>query len=296
MRALYRLSLFVLAALAATGAYAANQAGNAVAVIQQATADLEGVSGTISTGDGIFMGQQLVTGNEGQVEIVFRDETRLVVGPGSTLVISEYLMRNDNTASKFVVDALAGTFRFATGNSPKNAYEINTPTGTMGVRGTWFDFSIDPATGETAVILYEGGVQMCGKTGRCVVLAETCGVGVMAQRTAANILIKQMKPPKLKGFPYLNSQRPLRRDFRVRDIADCKVPERKVASVDKPVVDDPPVVTPPPPDPDPEPEPEPEPEPSHDHDQHDGNGNGQNNPGAGNGNGHDNDRYWPKRR
>ena len=69
------------------------------------------------------------------------------------------LVRADGTAGKFAVNALAGTFRFLTGNSEKSAYQIITPTGTLGVRGTKFDFTVDPRTGQTKVVLFEGQVK-----------------------------------------------------------------------------------------------------------------------------------------
>ncbi|RYE07410.1 MAG: hypothetical protein EOP22_17855 [Hyphomicrobiales bacterium] len=216
--------LFFASAFALLGAaaQAANPAGNAVAVIQQAKGELDGSTTVIAVGDGLFMGQQVITGTRGQVQIVFSDSTHLVVGPGSSLVISEYLMRNNGTASKFVVDALSGTFRFVTGKSRHDAYEIRTPTGTLGVRGTAFDFSIEPRSGETAVLLYHGGVEMCAAAGDCVMLTEVCDLGLIPRRNSPTILTERKRPPKLKGFPYLSSQRPLRDDFRIRAAADCK--------------------------------------------------------------------------
>ena len=41
-----------------------------------------------------------------QVQIVFADETRMVVGPNSALLIERYLMRDPNTVSEFVANAL----------------------------------------------------------------------------------------------------------------------------------------------------------------------------------------------
>ena len=59
-----------------------------------------------------------------------------------------------------------GAFRFITGASPKAAYEIKTPTATMGVRGTVFDVFVAD-DGETVVLLHEGGVDVCSAPGSC---------------------------------------------------------------------------------------------------------------------------------
>ena len=71
-----------------------------------------------------------------------------MVGPNSTLVLDRFLMRGGNRPQKFSVDALRGTFRFISGNSAKNAYDIQTANATIGIRGTGFDFS----SGRTTVV------------------------------------------------------------------------------------------------------------------------------------------------
>ncbi|MEQ1902240.1 MAG: FecR domain-containing protein, partial [Devosia sp.] len=240
---------FILAAVTAAGSAAAMEpAGSAVAVIQQASADLSGQTLVLEPGDALFMGQTVITGPDGQVQVVFNDNTHLVVGPGSSLVIAEYLMRNDQTASKFVINALSGTFRFVTGNSPKNAYEIQTPTGTIGVRGTAFDFGIDPETRETHVLLYHGGVRMCDEVGGCTEMADTCAVGIIPDHAQAAVLNEgdKRKPPILSDFPYLKSERPLRDDFRIPGYGRCRSIEVAEAET-APIVAEAPPPPPPPP-------------------------------------------------
>ena len=214
--------------LLAFPAMAAAPAGEAVLVKPAATSQIEGAVATMSSGDDIFMGQQVVTGAKGNVQIVFHDDTHLVVGPGSTLVISEYLVRNDQSASKFVIDALGGTFRFVTGNSPKSAYEIKTPTGTIGVRGTVFDFEVDPETGETWVVLFHGAVKMCASGAGCTTMKQTCGLGRIPERQRAEVLPSSDKRQigVRSNFPYITKQTPLRRDFRVANSEKCKVPPK----------------------------------------------------------------------
>ena len=141
--------------------------GTAVAVRQDAS--LVGATQvTLLQGSDLFEGQTIKTGPVGEVQVIFADDTHLVVGPNSALIVEKYLMRADGTAGKFAVNALAGTFRFLTGNSEKSAYQIITPTGTLGVRGTKFDFTVDPQTGRTKVVLFEGQVlHVCPLQGLC---------------------------------------------------------------------------------------------------------------------------------
>src|SRR4026209_2110830 len=93
----------------------------------------------LAAGSPIYEDDRIVTGG-GNVQIVFVDDTKLVVGPNSTLVVDRFLMRGGNKARKFSVDALRGTFRFISGHSAKNAYDIRTANAAIGIRGTAFDF------------------------------------------------------------------------------------------------------------------------------------------------------------
>src|SRR5690606_9154446 len=141
------LALAVLAA----PAFASNE-GIAVGVNPQALARTDTIERVLIVGDNISVGETLTTGAEGQVQIIFADDTHMVVGPNSSLLIQTYLMRNDGTAQNLTVNALAGSFRFISGHSPKPAYRINTPTAAIAVRGTAFDIIVTPA--DTRIMLY----------------------------------------------------------------------------------------------------------------------------------------------
>src|SRR3569623_938175 len=225
MRGPIRLVALLLALIVSTPGGSSSPAGTAVGVLPDAQGRLDGLSAELSAGDGVFMGQTVITGNKGQVQIVFSDNTHLVVGPQASLVISEYLMRNSGSASKVVVDALSGTFRFMTGTSPKSAYQIKTPTGTLGVRGTAFDFTVGEVPGLTTVLLYHGGVRMCDLHG-CRELSESCAVGIIGKTALPDVVGShdRRRPPLLKDFPYLASQRPLKAAFHVEQIGPCSLP------------------------------------------------------------------------
>ena len=208
-----------LPALAAAGDPAI---AKAVDVRPEATGQLNGTSAIIIDEAELFEGQKIVTGAQGQVQIVFADDTRMVVGPGSSLVIEKYLMRNGGTASKFAVSALGGTFRFITGKSQKSAYSITTPTGTIGVRGTKFDFSIDPKTKKTTVVLFEGEVSLCPKQGGCETVKGKCEIGFSETSNAELIKTGDSGHASASSkFPYVSSQRSLRSDFRVNSANNC---------------------------------------------------------------------------
>lgn len=186
-------------------ASAATSIGEVVAAVGSPT----GSGRALSAGAAIFENDKIVTG-KGNVQILFVDDTKLVVGPNSTLVIDRFLMRGGNRAQKFSVDALRGTFRFISGRSAKNAYDIKTANATIGIRGTAFDFS---SGGDTLIAVLEGGVRLC-TSGRCETIPDNCGVG-RARRNDVDQLGGRAKGQALRALPYIVSQGTLARSFRL---------------------------------------------------------------------------------
>ncbi len=204
------LSRLVLAAAAALVAItpqakAADPIGKVVAAVGSPT----GSGRPLSAGSPVYENDRLQTGG-GNVQIVFIDDTRLVVGPNSTLVIDRFLMRGGNRAEKFSVAALRGTFRFISGHSAKSAYDIKTASATIGIRGTAFDFS---SGSETLIAVLEGGVQLCA-SGQCEIIPQGCGVG-RARRNDVSQLGGRAKGRALRQLPYIINQGSLARGFRL---------------------------------------------------------------------------------
>ena len=116
--------------------------GNTVGVIPAASA--AGVTGTrvLAVDNPIFMGDVVNTDGVGEVQIRFRDNTRIVVGPNSHMTIDRFVFNPDNTASDVALNFVRGTFRFIGGVSDSEAYSFRTPAMTIGIRGSAFDISI----------------------------------------------------------------------------------------------------------------------------------------------------------
>ena len=211
-------------ALAATGLSALAASGTALGVKPQAEADTSGASRVLTVGADIFIGDKVNTGPAGQVQIKFSDKTELVVGPNSSLLIEDYLLRDDQSAGKFAINALSGTFRFATGGAPKDRYIIITPTGTIGVRGTAFDFNVDDE--RTRVLLFHGAVRLCNLAGTCVTLDDTCEIGTydLSQSTvigSPDDLTGEQRDVLQAVFKYAEVQTPLMREFWVENARQC---------------------------------------------------------------------------
>ena len=146
----------------------------------------------------------------GNVQLLFKDGTKLVVGEGSSLVVEKVLMSGGGSASSFAVDALRGTFRFITGRSAKAAYKIQTANSTIGIRGTGFDFWVNNDTG---VVVLEGKVRLCRKGGKCTDIDAQCH-GAVAQASGAKALQGFELSQSIRNhLPYILDQSRLRQPF-----------------------------------------------------------------------------------
>ena len=123
------------AALVVGPAVDAQPSGVVLAVVQQSEIDSATGRRVLVQEAAVFSGDRIITGPGGEAQVKFRDDTRLVVGPNSMMTIDAFVFNDDDTARQISINAVRGAFRFITGNSPKDAYSITTPTATIGVRG-----------------------------------------------------------------------------------------------------------------------------------------------------------------
>lgn len=167
-----RTSAYVLSLLASTMisgiGNALDPSGETVGVNPDAQAN--GVTGmrVVEIKGPIFTGDTITTDTRGQVQILFVDDTKFVVGANSKVTIDAFVFDADKTAQDVSITAVKGAFRFITGNSPKQNYLIRTPTMTIGVRGTSLDLSVRAGTGESIVITHEGATDLCDLIHRCM--------------------------------------------------------------------------------------------------------------------------------
>ncbi len=165
-RAAARIVVTVALALTVTVAHAATDIGAATAITTSVTGTLDSRTSVLRTGDHIFANQTVTTDASGVGQFQFRDKTKLAVGPGSTVVIDNFIFDSNSSGSKVVLDLARGSFRFITGKARHDAYEIVTPTATIGVRGTAFDLYVGD-TGDVAVAMIDGAIEVCPRNAAC---------------------------------------------------------------------------------------------------------------------------------
>jgi hypothetical protein len=93
----------------------------------------------------------------GKAGITFADNTQVQVNENSRLVIDDFVYDPKSTkGGKLAVNIASGTVRYASGQIAKNSPQsvsVNTPTATIGVRGTDFTATVDELGASTVILL-----------------------------------------------------------------------------------------------------------------------------------------------
>ena len=120
----------------------------AIGVAASITPSAEGGSGTVfqtlAPGSELHASETVRTGDAGKADLVFIDRTNLTVGPTSEVVLDKFVYDPVGSSGKVVLQTTRGAFRFVTGTQDHSAYQLNTPYGSLGVRGTAFTCEVKP--------------------------------------------------------------------------------------------------------------------------------------------------------
>ncbi len=87
-------------------------------------------------GANVFHDERVVTGEKGQTQMLFVDESALTIGPDSEVVLDEFVYDPAAETGTIVLNATKGLFRLVGGKISKDGpVVLNTPTATIGIRG-----------------------------------------------------------------------------------------------------------------------------------------------------------------
>jgi hypothetical protein len=106
---------------------------------------------------------ELRTGTDGQLRVVFRDDSVIDLSESSSLVVDEQVFDPDAGRFSSIVRLLQGKARALVSayyKTPGAAYEVETPTAVAGVRGTSFLVAYNPDVDSTEVIGIHGRVEV----------------------------------------------------------------------------------------------------------------------------------------
>ncbi len=147
--------------LSAQPAFADN--GKVQSVSGTVEAVSSGAARTLAADDDVNPDDLIRTGKDSKVQILFPDQSVLVVGAESELLVRDAVYDDnaqDKAALKLVLNN--GIFRFVSGKITANmgeGYQINTAMGYLGIRGTEIGSIIQPDTEKH--FLFSGGPLQC---------------------------------------------------------------------------------------------------------------------------------------
>lgn len=99
----------------------------------------EAVGRNVTSGDAVYLGDRVESGNSAGLQIMLLDETIFTIGPDSAIVIDRFVYDPDKGAGKVSAQVVRGVFRFVSGrvaaNKPSDM-EVRLPNGVIGIRGT----------------------------------------------------------------------------------------------------------------------------------------------------------------
>lgn len=187
-----RIGLFAATAAIAFCAVAPAMADEEIGVVFER--EFRGAEGTRTSGETrdlrwnepVFSEETVMTGPDAHTELQFVDQTHLSVGANSQVVLDSFVYDPSQGTGDAVITFGKGFFRFVTGDMNKDAYQLETPSATLAIRGTIFQLLIDQMNNvivyveEGAVEIFPcddkpGGVINAGKSG---FVTATCSLGV----------------------------------------------------------------------------------------------------------------------
>jgi hypothetical protein len=170
---IFQIAFF--AALVRPALSAPEQIGLAV-VVRNDVSQVEPTISKIVAGDDVIRNELVRTSADSSAKFVLRDSTNLLLGPNSTLKLDRAVFSGEQGVGDVAVKLTVGSFRFMTGNLPKESYVINTPLATLGVRGTTLDFLVERL--KNTVVLKEGQAHVCAG-GNCIELMKVGDTAVV---------------------------------------------------------------------------------------------------------------------
>lgn len=111
------------------------QIEHSAAVLVQA--NLPSSDGQPKAGDLVFRGDIIQTGVGGGMSIAFSDGTSFTISPNARMEVNEFIYDPKGNANSSLLSLTKGTFTFIAGAVAHSGdMKVDTPVGTLGIRGT----------------------------------------------------------------------------------------------------------------------------------------------------------------
>src|SRR5262245_37153654 len=119
-----------------------------------ASAVRNGVAIELNVGDLIFQGDVVQTRTDSTLAIAFADGSAFTLNENARMVLNEFVYDPNSTANSALINLVQGTVSFiATQVAKTGNMRVETPTATMGIRGTFVTVSVSSTDGHTVTSL-----------------------------------------------------------------------------------------------------------------------------------------------
>ena len=140
--------------------------GHVTKLVGTAIAIRNGVSIILNNGDNVEKGDVVQSGSGSQVGITFIDGTVFGMTSNARMVLNDMVYDPNGSSNSSLLTLVSGTISFVAGETAKHGdMKVDTPTATLGIRGTAVLVEIDftvPSNGTTPAVNFPG----VGGTGR----------------------------------------------------------------------------------------------------------------------------------
>lgn len=133
-----------------------------------------GVSEVLSLGSPIYQGDVIETAADGAVNIMFSDESSFAISNSAKLAIDEFVFDPSTQSGETDVSVLRGMFVFTSGligRDDPDDVNIETPVGSIGIRGTTIAGNINP-DGESSITVVEGAIVIRNMSGELTLSSQ----------------------------------------------------------------------------------------------------------------------------
>lgn len=107
-------------------------------VLRLASTEPSASIGALSSGEKIFLGDDIKVGETGRLQVLLVDETVFTLGAGAEMTIDKFVY-DPNQTNELAANIKKGAFRFVSGKvakAGKDAMKVSVPGATIAVRGT----------------------------------------------------------------------------------------------------------------------------------------------------------------
>ena len=157
-----------------------------------------GITSDLAQGSQIFVGDEIRSGPDARVMILFDDESKLTLGENARITIDEFIYSPGGNSSQALA-VVVGVFRFVSGQigkeSPLNV-AVSTPVASIGIRGTTFlggELTVGMPVGQPhyGFQVKEGAIEVISPGGSVVLDEAGEGTFLPLNRVAAPTPVRQ---------------------------------------------------------------------------------------------------------